>query len=126
MPPLFTKKKKKEISQLKINGRTIRGVANLKKETRNYFAQRFAQEHVPNFDFNMENHPKITEAQTIFLESTPSREEVKAAVWACGIDKAPGFDGFNFKFIREMWEEIYASVMDFFIGGQSIRHLNIT
>ena len=67
---------------------------NLKEETKNYFAQRFAQDHVQKFDLNMENHPKITEAQAIFLETTPSREEVKAAVWASGIDKAPGFDGF--------------------------------
>ncbi|XP_057518489.1 uncharacterized protein LOC130799411 [Amaranthus tricolor] len=58
------------------------------------------------------------------------REEVKKAVWACGIDKAPGFDRYNFKFIREMWEvikdEIYESVMEFFIAGHSVRHLNVT
>ena len=124
------KKKKKEIAHIKINGRRISGVANLKEEIRNHFAQAFAQNHVPDFDFNMDNHPKITEAQASFLETIPSREELKAAVWACGIDKALGFDGFNFKFIREMWDEwkedIYESVMDFFIGGHSIRHLNIT
>ena len=92
-------------------------MANLKEETRKYFAQRFAQDQVPSFEFNMDNHPKITQAQASFLETTPSTQEVKAAVWACGIDKAPSFDGFNFKFIREMWEEIkddiYESVMDF-------------
>ena len=130
MPPHLTKKKKKVISQIKINGRRILGVANLKEEIRNHFAQRFAQDQVPKFDFNMDNHPKITEAQAVFLETTPSREEFKAAVWACGIDKAPGFDGFDFKFIREIWkeikEEIYEFVMDFFIGDQSIRHLNVT
>ena len=105
-------------------------MANLKEEIRNHFAQAFAQNHVPDFDFNMDNHPKITEAQASFLETIPSREELKAAVWACGIDKALGFDGFNFKFIREMWDEwkedIYEAVMDFLIRGHSIRHLNIT
>ena len=78
----------------------------------------------------MDNHPKITEAQALFLEVTPSREEVKKAVSACGIDKASGFDGFNFKFIREMWEvikdEIYDLVMEFFVDGCTLRHLNIT
>ena len=66
----------------------------------------------------------------MFLETIPSREEVKQAVWECGIDKAPGFNGFNFKYIREMWEaikeEIYESVMEFFVEGQSVRHLNVT
>ena len=55
---------------------------------------------------------------------------MQQAVWACGTDKAPGFDGFNFKFIREMWEvlkdEIYDFVMDFFVNGSSVNHLNIT
>ena len=64
------------------------------------------------------------------LETTPSREEVKKAVWACGIDKAPGFDGFNFKFIREMWEvikdEIYEFVMEIFVDGCTMRHVNVT
>ena len=55
------------------------------------------------------------------MESIPKREEVKNAVWACGTDKAPGFDGYNFKFIREMWdvikEEIYDFVLEFLNSG---------
>ena len=78
----------------------------------------------------MDNHPKITVAQAAFLETIPSSEEVKQAVWACGIDKAPGFDGYNFKFIWKMWDilkdEIYEFVMDFFVAGCSVRHLNVT
>ena len=55
---------------------------------------------------------------------------MQQAVWSCGPDKAPGFDGFNFKFIREMWEmlkdEIYEFVLSFFVNGESVSHLNIT
>ena len=51
------KKKKKEIIQTIINGRNVQGVSNLKNEVRNYFSQRFTQEHVPLFDFNLDNHP---------------------------------------------------------------------
>ena len=55
---------------------------------------------------------------------------MKQAVWAYDIDKAPGFNGYNFKFIREMWdilkEEIYEFVMEFFVTGCFVRHLNIT
>ena len=124
------KKRKNEIIQIKINGRRVQGVADLKFEIRNHFANRFSQEQLPAFDFDMGNHPKISEDQASFLETIPSREEVKRAVWACGIDKAPGFDGFNFNFIRKMWEtikdEIYESVMEFFREGRSVRHLNVT
>ncbi|XP_057545914.1 uncharacterized protein LOC130824909 [Amaranthus tricolor] len=35
----------------------------------------------------------IQEQQSIALETLPSRAEVKNAVWACGVDKAPGYDG---------------------------------
>ena len=124
------KRRRNEIVQKNIQGRRVHGVANLKSEIRNHFVQRFAQDQVPDFDFSMDNHPKITESQAHFLETIPSREEVKNAVWACGIDKAPGFDGFNFKFIKEMWdvikEEIYESVMEFFVDGRTVRHLNVT
>ena len=124
------KRKKKEINQITIEGRRFSGVANLKEGIRNHFIQRFTQEHVPGFDFDLENHRKISAEQVLFLEAIPTRDEIRRAVWACGINKAPGFDGFNFNFIREMWEvledEIYDSVLEFFCTGHSIRHLNIT
>ena len=82
------------------------------------------------FEFSMDDHPKITEQRSLFLEKTPTKAEIKQAVWACGIDKAPGFDGYNFKFIREMWDvikdEIYDSVMEFFATGSSAKQLNVT
>ena len=100
------KRKKNEIVKTKVNGRCIQGISNLKSEIRNFFAQRFSQDSMPALEFDLGNHPKITIEQANSLESYPSREEVKNAVWACGVDKAPGHDGYNFKFIREMWEVI--------------------
>ena len=58
----MVKKKKKEINQIKINGREIIGIQNLKQEVRSFFVNRFTQEETPVFDFNMANHPKISEA----------------------------------------------------------------
>ena len=96
------RKKKQEISRLKINLREVGGTQNLKEKVRDYFVNRYAQVTTPEFDFNMDTHPKISQLQAQSLEIIPSREEIKNAVWACGVDKAPGFDGFNFRFIREM------------------------
>ena len=124
------KRKNNEIIQTNIKGRNIQGVANLKTEIKNFFEQSYIQEQVPVLDFSMDDHPKITEEQSLLLERTPTREEIKHAVWACRIDKAPGFEGYNFKFIREMWDtikdEIYDSVMEFFATGSSARQLNVT
>ena len=103
-------------------------ISNMK--VRNYFVQRFKQQQTPAFDFNLDNHQKLSAEQVQLLETIPSQEEVQQAVWACGTDKAPGFDGFNFKFFREMWDvlkdEIYDFVLDVFVNGSSVSHLNIT
>ena len=124
------RKKKQEISRIKINGVSIEGTQNIKQQVQEYFVKRFTQEWTPEFDFEMDSHMKISEEQARNLELIPSREEIKNAVWACGIDKAPGFDGFNFRFIREMWEEmkeeIFDTVTSFFRYGGSLRHLNVT
>ena len=78
----------------------------------------------------MDNHPRISDEQARLLVSIPSREEVKKAVWACGTHKALGFDGYNFKFIREIWDvlqdKIYNFILEFFSSGNSARKINIT
>nr|GEV35068.1 RNA-directed DNA polymerase, eukaryota, reverse transcriptase zinc-binding domain protein [Tanacetum cinerariifolium] len=48
----------------------------------------------------------ITGEQNEFLEGDVSNEEIKKAVWDCGIDKAPGPDGFTFGFYRRYWKII--------------------
>ena len=77
---IIFKKKKNEIIQTNINGKAVLGVSNLKYKVRKCLAQRFKQELVPNFDFSLDNHPKITVTQVEFLEKIPSTEEVKQVV----------------------------------------------
>ncbi|GJV28938.1 putative RNA-directed DNA polymerase, eukaryota, reverse transcriptase zinc-binding domain protein, partial [Tanacetum coccineum] len=52
------------------------------------------------------------------LEDNVSNEEIKAAVWDCGSQKAPGPDGFTFLFIKSYWElfkpDVEAAVRYFF------------
>lgn len=124
------RRKRNEIVHLEINGKSVNGVEALKQEIHKYFASRFSQRVYPDIDFEMGNHAKVSEVQARALEILPSREEVKQAVWDCGIDKAPGFDGFNFKFIREMWEDIKEDIYDFVISflehGDVARAINVT
>ena len=45
------------------------------------------------------------------LESPFSFEEVKRVVWQCEGSKAPGFDGFNFNFIKKIWHVLAPDFM---------------
>ncbi|GJW30095.1 putative RNA-directed DNA polymerase, eukaryota, reverse transcriptase zinc-binding domain protein [Tanacetum coccineum] len=40
------------------------------------------------------------------LEAKVSNEEIKKAVWDCGVDKSPGPDGFTFGFYKRFWSLI--------------------
>ncbi|GKF75780.1 hypothetical protein Tco_0225224, partial [Tanacetum coccineum] len=51
----------------------------------------------------------------------PTEEELKRAVWDCGMDKSPGPDGFTFGFVRKFWStienDVYEAVTYFFTNG---------
>nr|GEY06324.1 RNA-directed DNA polymerase, eukaryota, reverse transcriptase zinc-binding domain protein [Tanacetum cinerariifolium] len=59
------------------------------------------------------------------LKREVSNEEIKRAVWDCGIDKAPGPDGFTFGFYRRYWDIIGNDVVDdvkwFFLHGEILK-----
>ncbi|GJU35592.1 RNA-directed DNA polymerase, eukaryota [Tanacetum coccineum] len=46
------------------------------------------------------------------MERRISKEEVKRAVWDCGVDKSPGPDGFSFRFYRHFWPVIENDVFE--------------
>ena len=50
------------------------------------------------------------------LDRTVSEDEVKHAVWDCGSDKAPGPDGFTFKFIKTFWDILKADICAFVVA----------
>nr|GEV96997.1 RNA-directed DNA polymerase, eukaryota, reverse transcriptase zinc-binding domain protein [Tanacetum cinerariifolium] len=49
--------------------------------------------------------------EAVDLEREVSKEEVKRAMWDCGIDKAPDPDGFTFGFYRRFWNLIECGVV---------------
>ncbi|GKF84389.1 hypothetical protein Tco_0249287, partial [Tanacetum coccineum] len=56
------------------------------------------------------------------MENEVSNEEIKRAVWDCGTEKAPGPDGYTFRFYRHFWylieNDVYNAVKCFFRHGE--------
>ncbi|GJZ06752.1 hypothetical protein Tco_0540545 [Tanacetum coccineum] len=45
------------------------------------------------------------------LEQNVSNEEIKSAVWDCGMNKSPGHVGFTFEFFRRYWKLLEHDIM---------------
>lgn len=71
--------------------------------------------------------PKIPQSAHEFLISDPTQQEIKAALFALGANKAPGPDGFNAKIIQEQWDSFGPSILreiqEFFQSGVMKSHV---
>ncbi|GKE38567.1 RNA-directed DNA polymerase, eukaryota, partial [Tanacetum coccineum] len=61
-------------------------------------------------DMNFPN--QISSEVQVDLEKDVSLEELKRAVWDCGMDKSPGPDGFTFGFYRRYWSLLEKDVIE--------------
>ncbi|GJW72067.1 putative RNA-directed DNA polymerase, eukaryota, reverse transcriptase zinc-binding domain protein [Tanacetum coccineum] len=116
----------KKRSQLAIRGVMVDGLwverpDVVKNEFHNHFRRRFEQPNLVRPVLNMEFPNRLTLSQIQDLEAEVSNEEIKKAVWDCGIDKSPGPDGFTFGFYKKFWDiiesDVVAAVKSFFHSG---------
>nr|GFC69936.1 RNA-directed DNA polymerase, eukaryota [Tanacetum cinerariifolium] len=56
-------------------------------------------------DPDIVKHFKVT-SRTDFKIRAQEEDEIRTAVWGCGVDKSPGTDGFTFEFFRKYWAVI--------------------
>ncbi|GJT95771.1 RNA-directed DNA polymerase, eukaryota [Tanacetum coccineum] len=49
---------------------------------------------------------RLSNDQVSELEAPISNDDIRTAVWGCGVDKSPGPDGFTFEFFRKFWTVI--------------------
>ncbi|GJY01596.1 hypothetical protein Tco_0359748 [Tanacetum coccineum] len=65
---------------------------------------------------------KFSFEQQTDLEINITQDEIKKAVWDCGVDKSPGPDGFSFDFFRRYWSllenDVVEAVLYFFTYGK--------
>ncbi|GKV41862.1 hypothetical protein SLEP1_g49342 [Rubroshorea leprosula] len=105
--------RRNEINCIRINGELYTGVKEIKEEVAKYFKDLFSEEawQRPRLDGIRVN--QISQAENEMLGAVFEEKEIKEAIWDCCSSKSPGPDGFNFGFVKKMWEDIKVEVIDF-------------
>ncbi|GJY46340.1 putative RNA-directed DNA polymerase, eukaryota, reverse transcriptase zinc-binding domain protein [Tanacetum coccineum] len=109
------KKKRRQcaIKGILHNGTWIENPGEVKSEFLNHFRNRLSCSNSIRPSVGDVTLNQITVDQCKSLECDVSDEEIKKAVWDCGGDRAPGPDGFTFKFFKTFWEVIQSDVVRF-------------
>ncbi|KAJ0941283.1 putative RNA-directed DNA polymerase [Helianthus annuus] len=89
---------------LNIGGSWVSKPSLVKKEVFNFFRSKFEEDCRDRPGLVCPNLKRISEIDASWLESHFSEEEIKCAVFDCGDDRAPGPNGFNFRFFKLFWE----------------------
>ncbi|KAK9080577.1 hypothetical protein SSX86_000335 [Deinandra increscens subsp. villosa] len=102
---------KNRINGILHNGNWITSPDALKDRMLQFFSSKFAEPIANRPLFLSDNFKKLSPSDANSLISPFTAQEIKHAVWTCGNDKAPGPDGFNFKFIKTHWDLIEPDVL---------------
>ncbi|XP_022015351.1 uncharacterized protein LOC110915009 [Helianthus annuus] len=107
------------IHGLEVNGAWISKPSLVKKEVFRFFRYKSVEEAVSRPPLTCSHFKKIPSTLAASLEVRFSKEEVKATVFGCDKDRAPGPDGFNFRFFTHFWDlfasDFYNILDSFFI-----------
>ncbi|KAJ0478339.1 putative RNA-directed DNA polymerase [Helianthus annuus] len=112
----------KRINTIIIDGIAITDPDTMKKEIRRVFKDKFDEPMKRRPKLLVNEFQKISLNQARALTGHFSEKEIKDAIWECGGDKAPGPDGFTFKFVKRFWEELKPKFMElmyqFYVSGR--------
>ncbi|KAJ0468992.1 putative RNA-directed DNA polymerase [Helianthus annuus] len=109
------------IPGLNVDGKWIFKPSEVKKEIHSFFKRRFMEEMVDRPMLECHGISQLSSAEAEGLVSPFSEAEIKLAVFECGSDKAPGPDGFNFRFLKRFWplfsNDFFRVLQEFFDTG---------
>nr|GEW81155.1 protein ALP1-like [Tanacetum cinerariifolium] len=95
------------IHEVLVDGIWMESPDLVKHEFFEHFKNTFEKPNKSRILLEMDFVKRIYLKQNDDLEREVSNEEIKRAVWDCGIDKAPGPDGFTFGFYRCLIGSLY-------------------
>ncbi|KAJ0754284.1 putative RNA-directed DNA polymerase [Helianthus annuus] len=106
---------------LEVDGNWVSKPSLVKKEVFKFFRAKFVEECEVRPRLQCAGINKLSDAEASNLESRFSKEEIKAAVFECGDDRAPGPDGVNFRFVKRFWDVLEVDFVkildDFYCNG---------
>nr|GEU77387.1 RNA-directed DNA polymerase, eukaryota [Tanacetum cinerariifolium] len=125
---LNKKRSQSQIRGVMANGMWIEDPTKVKCKFLEHFQGRFdkpPQNHAL-IDIHFPN--SLTNDHKVDLEQMVTKEEVKRAVWDCGVDKSSGPNGFSFCFYLYFWpmieDDVFGVVEYFFIHGDMLKGCN--
>lgn len=85
-----------------VNNVWAESVTKVREDIFNHFKAHFNSYNSPAISFSASMFPrKIDQEDSVFLEATFTKTEVKAVVWSCDSNKSLGPDDFSFAFFKD-------------------------
>jgi hypothetical protein len=100
---LKSRGKKNFISALFVDGVWLETPIAIRQATVNYFRARFSTINWPRPKLNGVEFPSLLDVDNQWLTRPFGMVEIEEVVKDCDGNKSPGPDGFNFNFVKEMW-----------------------
>ena len=124
------RRQRNRIDKLKIDGVEISDMSIIKKSIAEYFQTLYSRQQSTSFDLTQLGFKKISIEEQKQLEKPVTRKEIQDALDSCDPSKAPGYDGFNLKFIKKLWpvieDDFCAYISRFFETGRLHESFNTT
>ncbi|XP_048494686.1 uncharacterized protein LOC125494871 [Beta vulgaris subsp. vulgaris] len=122
------RKRRNSIESIVIDNAKINDPSSIKSEAVNFFRKIFHEDHHQRTTFSNLDFKTLTSEQAVKFTVEFSIDEIDQAVASCDNFKAPGPDGFNFKFIKSSWEvikyDLYALINEFWESSRLPRGSN--
>ncbi|GJU97398.1 RNA-directed DNA polymerase, eukaryota [Tanacetum coccineum] len=100
------------------DGEWIDNPNHVKAEFYHHFSSRFSQPEWARVPLVVNFPKRLSVDLASDLELEVSSDEIKKAVWDCGLDKSPGPDGFTFEFFKKHWSivgcDVISAIKEFF------------
>ena len=111
-----------------IDGSWIEDPLLVKAEVLQHFQNRFHEPQLHRPTLDGVSFSVLSSSQRDIMVEPFKEEEITCAVWSCGNNKSPGPDGFNFRFIKNFWQEFKPDflrfIVEFFVNASFLKGSN--